>query len=214
MLWGRSGRDSHKVQPCHDFYYSEDKLWPIFSMSWAPATFGRFLRHLERPLKNLVPSFVNPESRHRNSTAHHLWGQTQRLSLWLSVCERHVGEHMIKWVSQLPGVTPASICVSCWQGPLLTCGFLHPWVYQRPHSSRQPIAAQRPNKSVACLPRSFLWHCYLCREEQRCRRAMGSHTRCCLVALSEPPVPPIPWVWRWYKHLMRAEEIPQGSALP
>ena len=151
-------------------------------MSWAPATFGRALHHTERPLKNVVPLFINLACRHRNSDAHHLWGQAQRLSLWLSVCAGHVDKHMIKWVSQLPGVVPECICVSCWQWLLQICGSLHPWVYQRSHSSQQIITAWRPNKSVACLPRSFLWCSYLCQEEQRCRRAAGSQTSYCLVA--------------------------------
>lgn len=73
---------------------------------------------------------------------------------------------------------PGSICVSCWQGLVQTCVSLHPGVYQRAHSSQQPLAAERPNKSVPCLPRSFLEGCYLCREEQGCGRALGSHTHC------------------------------------
>lgn len=88
-------------------------------------------------------------------------------------------------MSQLPGAVPGSICVSCWQGLLQTCVSLHPGVYQRSHSSQQPHAAERPNKSAPCLPRSFLGCSYLCQEEQGCGRAVGSH------ALSAPPGPPI-----------------------
>lgn len=41
--------------------------------------------------------------------------------------------------------------------------------------TQQPLAAERPNKSVPCLPRSLLGGCYQCQEEQGCGRV---HTQC------------------------------------